>query len=140
MGLSKQAKKKIDKSSIIEINDIKPFKKLQRTHTNLLVLFAQSGRYFTEDSVRCTDCRNAQEKNQLVLICCFFTRAKEIMCLKISLWELYPTITKFRQSVTTIQCVQLILTFSFETLLLFLFSNSTAWKVRCINLILLTKY
>lgn len=72
MGLSKQAKKKIDKSSIIEINDIKPFKKLQRTHTNLLVLFAQSGRYFTEDSVRCTDCRNAQKINQLVLICCFF--------------------------------------------------------------------
>ena len=137
MGLSKQAKKKIDKSSIIEINDIKPFKKLQRTHTNLLVLFAQSGRYFTDDSVRCTDCRNAQEKNQLVLICCFFTRAKEIMCLKISLWELYPTITKFRHSVTTIQ---LILIFSFEMLLLFLFSNSTAWKARCINLILLTKY
>lgn len=137
MGLSKQAKKKIDKSSIIEINDIKPFKKLQRTHTNLLVLFAQSGRYFTDDSVRCTDCRNAQEKNQLVLICCIFTRAKEIMCLKISLWELYPTITKFRHSVTTIQ---LILIFSFEMLLLFLFSNSTAWKARCINLILLTKY
>ncbi|XP_058964969.2 probable protein disulfide-isomerase A4 [Pocillopora verrucosa] len=44
VGLSKQAKKKIDKSSIIEINDIKPFKKLQRTHTNLLVLFAQSER------------------------------------------------------------------------------------------------
>ena len=81
-----------------------------------------------------------RKKNQLVLICCFFTRAKEIMCLKISLWELYPTITKFRHSVTTIQCVQLILIFSFEMLLLFLFSNSTAWKARCINLILLTKY
>lgn len=73
MGLSKQAKKKIDKSSIIEINDIKPFKKLQRTHTNLLVLFAQSGRYFTEDSVRCTDCRNAQEKSASVDLMLFYS-------------------------------------------------------------------
>ena len=44
IGLSLQAKKKYDRSSIIQVNDIKPFKKLQRTHTNLLVLFAQSGR------------------------------------------------------------------------------------------------
>ena len=43
MGASLQAKKKVDRSAIIEVNDIKPFKKLQRTHTNLLVLFAQSG-------------------------------------------------------------------------------------------------
>ena len=43
MGSSVQAKKKVDRSSIVEVNDIKPFKKLQRTHTNLLVLFAQSG-------------------------------------------------------------------------------------------------
>lgn len=41
---SLQGKKKIDKSAIVEVNDIKPFKKLQRTHTNLLVLFAQSER------------------------------------------------------------------------------------------------
>ncbi|XP_078376471.1 putative protein disulfide-isomerase A4 isoform X1 [Oculina patagonica] len=41
---SLQAKKKVDRSSIIDVNDIKPFKKLQRTHTNLLVLFAQSER------------------------------------------------------------------------------------------------
>lgn len=46
MGPSLQAKKKVDRSSIIEVNDIKPFKKLQRTHTNLLVLFAQSGEFF----------------------------------------------------------------------------------------------
>ncbi|CAH3172769.1 unnamed protein product [Porites evermanni] len=44
IGLSLQAKKKYDRSSIIQVNDIKPFKKLQRTHTNLLVLFAQSER------------------------------------------------------------------------------------------------
>ena len=44
IGLSLQTKKKYDRSSIIQVNDIKPFKKLQRTHTNLLVLFAQSGR------------------------------------------------------------------------------------------------
>lgn len=43
---SLQAKKKVDRSSIIDVNDIKPFKKLQRTHTNLLVLFAQSGKRF----------------------------------------------------------------------------------------------
>lgn len=46
MGPSLQAKKKVDRSSIIEVNDIKPFKKLQRTHTNLLVLFAQSGEFY----------------------------------------------------------------------------------------------
>ncbi|XP_015771898.1 PREDICTED: LOW QUALITY PROTEIN: protein disulfide-isomerase A5-like [Acropora digitifera] len=39
---SLQGKKKLDRSSIIEINDVKSFKKLQRTHTNLLVIFAQS--------------------------------------------------------------------------------------------------
>lgn len=44
VGSSVQAKKKVDRSSIVEVNDIKPFKKLQRTHTNLLVLFAQSER------------------------------------------------------------------------------------------------
>ena len=46
LGPSVQAKKKVDRSSIVEVNDIKPFKKLQRTHTNLLVLFAQSGELF----------------------------------------------------------------------------------------------
>ena len=46
MGSSLQAKKTVDRSSIIEVNDIKPFKKLQRTHTNLLVLFAQSGEFY----------------------------------------------------------------------------------------------
>ncbi|KAJ7391850.1 hypothetical protein OS493_016140 [Desmophyllum pertusum] len=44
VGSSLQAKKKLDRTSIVEVNDIKPFKKLQRTHTNLLVLFAQSER------------------------------------------------------------------------------------------------
>lgn len=39
---SLQGKKKLDRSSIIEINDVKSFKKIQRTHTNLLVIFAQS--------------------------------------------------------------------------------------------------
>lgn len=44
VGSSFQGKKKLDRSSIVEVNDIKPFKKLQRTHTNLLVLFAKSDR------------------------------------------------------------------------------------------------
>ncbi|KAK2570032.1 Protein disulfide-isomerase A5 [Acropora cervicornis] len=39
---SLQGKKRLDRSSIIEINDVKSFKKIQRTHTNLLVIFAQS--------------------------------------------------------------------------------------------------
>ncbi|XP_020917391.1 protein disulfide-isomerase A5 [Exaiptasia diaphana] len=37
-----QAKKSNNRRFVLDVNDIKPFKKLQRTHTNLLVLFSKN--------------------------------------------------------------------------------------------------